>query len=77
MPRKRLMGVVVGNSAEKTLSVEVVRQLKHKKCHKIIKRSKKYLVHNPDPNSRFNIGDTVEIVECSPVSKAKTWSVKN
>jgi small subunit ribosomal protein S17 len=77
MPRKKLMGVVVGNSAEKTLSVEVVRQLKHKKCHKIIKRSKKYLVHNPDPNCRPNLGDTVEIVECSPISKTKTWLIKS
>jgi len=40
----------------------------------MIKRSKKYHAH--DENNKFKEGDAVEIVECAPISKKKSWEVK-
>jgi small subunit ribosomal protein S17 len=74
MPRKTLTGTVVSNKSEKTIVVEVLRQVKHKKYHKTVKRSKRYSAHNPNSKS-FNIGDTVKIIECAPVSKTKSWLI--
>jgi small subunit ribosomal protein S17 len=69
-----LTGVVVSDAADKTVSVMVVRQYRHSLYKKIIKERKKYLAH--DKNNEFKKGDLVRIQECAPVSKRKTWFVK-
>jgi small subunit ribosomal protein S17 len=69
--RATLVGKVVKISGEKTVSVEVVRSLRHKLYKKVIKRSVRYLVHDED--SRAVVGDVVEIMSCRPISKLKTW----
>ena len=73
MPKKILEGVVVSDKADKTISVNVVRTIKHPKYHKIITRSKKYAVH--DPENKFKVGDVLRIIESAPISKTKKWSV--
>jgi len=73
MPKRVLQGVVIGDKANKTISVEVVRTLTHPKYKKIIKRSKKYAAH--DPENKYKIGDTVKIIESKPISKTKKWLV--
>ena len=73
MPKRILSGVVVSSNANKTIVVNVTRRIKHKLYKKIIRRSKKYHAH--DENNKFNIGDTVSIIESKPLSKLKKWTV--
>ncbi|MGH1543046.1 MAG: 30S ribosomal protein S17 [Arenicella sp.] len=64
-------GKVVSSKADKTVSVLVERKVKHPLYGKVIRRSTKFLVH--DENNECNEGDTVQISECRPISKNKTW----
>ena len=73
MPKRILSGVVVSSNSNKTITVDVTRRIKHKLYKKIIRRSKKYHVH--DEKNEFNIGDTVSIMESKPISKLKKWKV--
>ena len=73
MSKRILEGVVINDKSDKTISVLVERNMMHKKYKKIIKGSKKYLVH--DEENRLKIGDKVKIVESRPISKLKTWLV--
>ena len=69
--RKQLIGVVVSNKMDKTAVVSVERRMRHPLYHKIIRRSKKYKVH--DAGNTSNLGDIVRIVETRPLSKTKHW----
>ncbi len=73
MPKRILQGTVVSDKMNKTVTVLVERQVKHPQYHKIIKRSKKYAAH--DEANSFKVGDVVQIQECRPLSKRKTWEV--
>lgn len=66
-------GLVVSNKADKTISVMVERKVKHPLYGKVIRRSTKYLVH--DEKNECGEGDTVQIAECRPLSKNKTWTL--
>jgi small subunit ribosomal protein S17 len=70
---RSFQGKVVSNKMEKTLSVLVERKVKHPILGKYLVRSRKYSVHNEI--GALNIGDTVAIRECRPVSKTKAWEV--
>ena len=74
MPKRLLSGVVVSSNSKKTIVVEVTRRVKHKLYKKIIKRAKKYHVH--DENNVFKNGDIVTIQESKPISKLKSWIVQ-
>lgn len=69
--RKVRQGVVVGDKAEKTIVVQVERRMTHRLYKKIIRRSKKYHVHDEDNTSK--VGDVVRIMECRPLSRTKRW----
>lgn len=71
--RKTRVGVVISNKMDKTLVVEHVARVPHPKFNKIVKRSKKYYVH--DEENQGQIGDRVRIVETRPLSKLKCWSL--
>ena len=71
--RKRLTGVVVSNKMDKTTVIQVKRLKKHAVYSKYIRRTTKYLAH--DPQNNCQIGDKVKIVECRPLSKLKRWQV--
>jgi len=73
MPRRVLQGVVVGDKADKTVTVLVERRLKHPLYKKFIKRSKRYHAHDEANNAK--IGDIVRIRECRPISKTKSWEI--
>uniref|UniRef100_A0A831UAM7 Small ribosomal subunit protein uS17 n=1 Tax=Thermus islandicus TaxID=540988 RepID=A0A831UAM7_9DEIN len=73
MPKKVLTGVVVSDKMQKTVTVLVERQFPHPLYGKVIKRSKKYLAH--DPEERYKVGDVVEIVESRPISRRKRFRV--
>lgn len=73
MPKRILSGKVISDKQDKTVVVIVTRQVRHPKYKKIIKRSKKYNVH--DEKNKYTVGDLVGIKECRPYSKTKTWVV--
>jgi small subunit ribosomal protein S17 len=71
--RKTRVGFVVSDKMDKTLVVEHVARVPHPKFNKIVKRSKKYYVH--DEKGEGKIGDRVRIVETRPLSKLKRWAL--
>ena len=73
MPRRVLQGTVVSDAAEKTIVVDVQRRVSHPVYKKFITRSKKYMAH--DEANSAKKGDIVQIRECRPLSKRKSWEV--
>ena len=73
MPKRILIGTVVSDKTDKTVTVKVERKVKHPLYGKIIRRSKKYHAH--DESNEYQLGDTVRIEETKPISKTKTWKV--
>lgn len=71
--RRTLMGRVVSNRMQKTVTVLVERRVKDRLMGKILTRSTKYHAHVAE--GEFNNGDLVEIGECRPISKTKAWTV--
>ncbi|MFK7996887.1 MAG: 30S ribosomal protein S17 [Granulosicoccus sp.] len=67
------VGRVTSNKMEQTATVQVERRIKHPIYGKYMRRSKKYHVH--DVNNELNIGDVVQIKECRPLSKTKSWTL--
>ena len=63
------MGKVVSDKMEKTVVVEITRTFKHPRLHKILRKTKKYKVH--DEQGLAKTGDVVEFYEGRPVSKTK------
>lgn len=71
MPRRVLEGTVVSNKMDKTITVLVERRTMHPIYKKYLKRSAKYAAH--DENNVAKEGDKVQIIECQPISKRKSW----
>jgi small subunit ribosomal protein S17 len=69
--RKVLLGEVVSNRMQKTITVKVERRLRHPIYERVIKRSKKFHAH--DEHNQCHIGDQVRIIETRPLSKTKCW----
>ena len=68
---RTLTGRVVSNKMDKTITVMVERRVKHPIYGKYIKRSTK--VHAHDAENQCQIGDTVTVEQCRPMSKTKSW----
>ena len=64
--RKTRVGVVVSDKMEKTIIVDVQRQVSHRKYDKMMRRNKKYAAH--DESKQCMVGDTVKIIETRPLS---------
>ena len=69
-----LKGVVVSNTMQKTLVVNVDTLKTHPKYQKQYRSSKKYKVH-AEESSRYAVGSTVEFRECRPMSRGKHHTV--
>ncbi len=69
--RTSVQGVVVSNKMNKTIVVEVETHKKHAKYAKRVKYSNKYYAH--DENNAANVGDTVTLTACRPLSALKRW----
>ena len=69
---RTLTGRVVSNKMAKTVTVLIERKVKHPLYGKYVTRSTKFHAHTEDA---LNEGDTVEIQECRPMSRTKTWKV--
>jgi len=71
--RRTLIGRVVSDKMQKTVTVLVERRVKHPLYGKYVAKSKKYHAH--DETNQFKSGDTVEIAESKPISRSKSWVV--
>ncbi|DAB40007.1 MAG TPA: 30S ribosomal protein S17 [Sulfurovum sp. UBA12169] len=71
MPKRQITGTVIKKAGDKTATVLVERRVLHPRYHKTVKRFKKYLVH--DEKNAVNVGDTVNAIECRPLSKTKSF----
>ena len=75
-PRGRkieVVGEVVSNKMQKTISVLVYRMVRHKKYGKFLKKTSVFKAH--DEKSQAKMGDIVRIHETRPLSKTKRWAL--
>lgn len=71
--RKNRVGIVVSDKMDKTIVVAIEQRVKHPLYKKIVKRTKKFKVH--DENNVAGVGDKVLIAETRHLSKDKCWSL--
>lgn len=71
--KREKIGKVVSASRDKSITVEITRQIKHPLLGKYIRRSSK--IHAHDEDNVVNLGDIVKIQECRPISKTKCWKL--
>jgi small subunit ribosomal protein S17 len=71
--RKQRTGVVVSHHGDKTLVVSIERASRHRLYRKVIRRTKRYHVH--DAENEATTGDLVRIEECRPLSRTKRWQL--
>lgn len=71
--KRTLVGRVVSDKMEKTVTVLVERKVKHPVIGKVMVRSNKYHAHND--NNEAKAGDLVQIEETRPISRTKAWKV--
>ena len=69
--RKARIGTVVSDKNDQTIIVVVERTSRHRLYRKVVRRTKRYPVH--DPENAATVGDFVRIEECRPISKTKRW----
>lgn len=72
--RKRLVGRVVSDKMDKTVTVAIENRTMHRLYGKVINRTKKVKAH--DENNEVPLGAIVQIVESKPLSKTKRWVVE-
>jgi small subunit ribosomal protein S17 len=70
---RTLQGTVISDKMDKSITIAIVRQVKHPIYGKFIKRTTKLHVHDED--NVCNAGDLVSIRECAPISKTKSWTL--
>ncbi|MFC0180828.1 30S ribosomal protein S17 [Thorsellia kenyensis] len=70
---RTLQGRVTSDKMDKSIVVSIDRFVKHPVYGKFIRRTTKLHVH--DENNESGIGDIVEIRECRPISKTKSWTL--
>lgn len=71
--QRTIVGRVVSDKMDKTVSVAIDRKIKHPVYGKYIRRTTKILAH--DASNECKPGDRVTIAEGKPISKNKSWSV--
>ena len=72
-PKKLKKAKVISNKMNKSAVVQIERRYIHPLYKKVIKRSTRYLVHNPE--DKAGIGDIVAIKPTRPISKTKRWTI--
>ena len=69
--KRQVVGVVVSNKMQKSITIAIDRKVKHPIYGKFMKKTTKLMVH--DEKNEAGIGDTVRIMETRPLSKSKRW----
>lgn len=72
--RRRLVGRVVSDKMEKTVTVALERRKMHPIYKKVVTSTKKVKAH--DESNSIPVGAIVRIVESAPLSKTKRWVVE-
>ncbi len=72
--KREIQGNVIKIAGDKTVTLLVERRVMHPRYHKVVKRFKKYLVH--DERNEVKVGDEIVAVECRPLSKTKSFRLK-
>ncbi|CAA6802617.1 MAG: SSU ribosomal protein S17p (S11e) [uncultured Campylobacterales bacterium] len=72
--KREIKGRVVSKSGDKTVSVLVERRVMHPRYRKFVRKFKKYLIH--DEKNVAATGDIVTATECRPLSKTKSFRLK-
>lgn len=72
--RQTLIGVVVSDKMDKTVTVAVERTFMHRLYRRYMKRTSKFAAH--DEGNECRVGDRVHIVATRPLSKRKRWRVR-
>jgi small subunit ribosomal protein S17 len=67
------LGRVVSDKGDKSIVVAIERKVKHPTYGKYITRTTK--LHAHDENNECRLGDEVEVRECRPMSKTKSWTL--
>lgn len=70
---RAVQGRVISDKMDKSFTIAIERMVKHPLYGKFIRRTTKLHVH--DENNEARQGDVVEIRECRPVSKTKSWTL--
>jgi small subunit ribosomal protein S17 len=73
-PRREVVGVVVSDKMQKTIVVQIDRQVRHPLYKKYVTRSRNFKAH--DEKNDAKIGDVVELVETRPLSRDKRWALR-
>jgi len=73
--KREIQGNVIKIAGDKTATILVERRVMHPRYHKVVKRFKKYLVH--DERNELKVGDEVVAIECRPISKRKAFRLKS
>jgi small subunit ribosomal protein S17 len=71
--KRQVVGTVVSNKMDKTVTVQVERLVKHRLYKKYVRRRSKFSAH--DAQNSCQIGDKVIITESRPLSRTKRWRV--
>ena len=71
--QRKIVGRVVSDKMDKTVSVAIERLVKHPVVGKYIRRTTKLMAH--DEKNECKAGDRVAISECRPIARNKTWRV--
>jgi small subunit ribosomal protein S17 len=69
--KKVFTGEVVSNKMQKTVVVQITKRKLHRLYKKYVTESKKIKAH--DEKNECQIGDTVRVIECRPLSRDKRW----
>lgn len=72
--KRAIQGKIVSIAGDKSPVMLVERRVVHPKYRKIVKRFKKYIIH--DEANKVKIGDVITAIECSPISKRKAFKLK-
>ena len=69
--KRTLVGKVVSDKRNKTVTVMIERRVMHPIYGKIMIKTSKYHAH--DEKGEYKLGDIIEITESRPLSKTKNW----
>ena len=72
--KRRIQGMVTSEAMDKTIAVELITYRRHRLYGKPVQSRNKFLAH--DPENECHVGDEVVIEECRPLSRRKTWRLR-
>ncbi|HMM45499.1 MAG TPA: 30S ribosomal protein S17 [Candidatus Macondimonas sp.] len=70
---RTLVGRVVSDKMDKTITVAIERRIKHPLYGKYVTRTSK--LHAHDEENVCQEGDLVRVAESRPISKSKSWQL--